>query len=131
MKKNTIPSKRKAMNITTGAAYRATTTIAAARTDELKLIGVAITEAYEAYLTAEVARLRAVESRRTGGTEKPASRAKLVTKLRKVLDTATIALRAAGTKLAREIANDLDLAAAASKLAYQTRRDLIAARDAR
>jgi hypothetical protein len=127
-------------NITTLAAFNAQAKLKSARGEEVKLIGTAIDEAITAYCLGKVNRKAAIEARPALQADRTCVKgkmlkeyrvpkmAKLVTTLRKELVKATTALRSAGTKLAKEVASDLEAAASRSKEAYETRRDVIAAR---
>ena len=134
-KKYNTPSKRDAMNLITTAATLAGHNLFTARSAEVKAIGDAILLAKVDFNLAEKKRVEIIEARdaaRDNGGEytgdKPASRAKLVTKLRNFLAKQIPALKALKSKLAKKAAKELQVALDASRDAYLARQASILSR---
>ena len=101
-----------------------------AKSPEVKAIGNGLLTALTEQTGALVDRQAAIAERTTEGGKKKLkqSPATISTKVRKALKTASTELKAAGTKLAKTVAKDIDAGLARSLELYQARQAFIANR---
>ena len=119
-----------AIHNTTTTARRAFLALEKAKSPEVKAIGNGLLTALTEQTGALVDRQAAIAERTTNGGKKKLkqSPATISTKVRKALKIASTELKAAGTKLAKTVAKDIDAGLARSLELYNERQAFIANR---